>query len=1095
MPAPQPDADAAPSVALDATTCALTGTASSVVVEGDGGASFTEKDALSDGLALEVTLRETTVDGVHRSLVFRWPDGLAEIEPIKMQFDGSFAATYRVDKGDVQVFVRRGGEDGFAALRYPSNAGCPNMPEDGCALHWPGAQKTVLITPSAQGLVANKPLTGSFPTSLATGKLTKLQVALAGTDTWTCKFGPTPPPFEPGTYDLKGDVETLQVKRITLGEKGLVVEILGIRPGLSERLDKPPPPPPTSSVKPEPGVTQPSPPPPIDPLKVALIFSIVLVGSVALIRRRRARPSEPLPVPDEPRRELPITDSELFGRDNELRWLDACWNDRVFVASIIAWGGAGKTALVAKWLANMRDDTWCGAERHFIWSFYRQGTSTVGSSDTFFAEALKQFGDPDPTQGSPWEKGERLAKLVREKRTLLVLDGVEPMQWGPGEQEGEFKDPALKTFIAELAKDNTGLLLITSRFSLRELHGWLGKKVEEKKLDRLSPEAGARLLRMRGAKKGTDAELREAVEEYEGHALALAVLGSYLEDVAEGDIRRRKEIGPLIHDVRYGGHARRVMEAYEPWLGKVELSVLKLLGLFDRPATIAEIESLRARPVVFGLNDTLLRASARDWTQALGKLKRIGLVASGTGITIDAHPLVRQHYSEKFQKENSKAWREGHRRLYEFVRMKAPLFPATATEMEPLYVAVVHGCIAGKYHEALNDDYVARIQRGAKHFSLKLLGSFGSEVAMLSAFFDPPWERITPNLNEQARAFLLHQAGTALYATGRLHEGASLLGRALTHAVEHLDWKNASIAAVTLSELEKQRGELHQARNLTQKAIDFAGKSGDALTVSAHKTSLAAIQHFLGHLETAADLFKQAELAEQKRPPYHSQMYSYRGFWYCNLLLDQHCHLEVRERAEKSLSIAIRNEWLLDIALDHLLIGSAHLDGVERGRDGELADATSHIKQAVDGLRRAGQQDYIPLGLLARAELHIHIRAFADARRDIDEAMTIATRCGFRLHEADAHLGYARLAIAEGNAEVARKQLEQACQMVEEMGYHRRDRHDLRPAQREHRPMLPRACDVFPAKQESVRPAGQLQQPENHSRLLRPGAWRNVGWR
>jgi hypothetical protein len=121
------------------------------------------------------------------------------------------------------------------------------------------------------------------------------------------------------------------------------------------------------------------------------------------------------------------------------------------------------------WLSTMRDAGWCGAERVLVWSFYGQGMRTAGSSDGFFAEALAKFGDQDPTQGSPWDKGERLAKLVRQNRTLLVLDGVEPMQYRLGEQEGRFKNPALQTLVQELAVDNKGLLLTTSRLGLRDL--------------------------------------------------------------------------------------------------------------------------------------------------------------------------------------------------------------------------------------------------------------------------------------------------------------------------------------------------------------------------------------------------------------------------------------------------------------------------------------------------------------------------------------------------------------------------------------------------------------------------------------------------
>jgi hypothetical protein len=51
--------------------------------------------------------------------------------------------------------------------------------------------------------------------------------------------------------------------------------------------------------------------------------------------------------------------------------------------------------------------------------------------------------------------------------------------------------------------------------------------------------------------KGPEAELRSASDEFNGHCLALTLLGSYLTDAYDGDIRRRKEIsGRLANDVR-----------------------------------------------------------------------------------------------------------------------------------------------------------------------------------------------------------------------------------------------------------------------------------------------------------------------------------------------------------------------------------------------------------------------------------------------------------------------------------------------------------------------------------------------------------------
>ncbi len=113
---------------------------------------------------------------------------------------------------------------------------------------------------------------------------------------------------------------------------------------------------------------------------------------------------------------------------------------------------------------------------------------------------------------------------------------------------------------------------------------------------------------------------------------------------------------------------------------------------------------------------------------------------------------------------------------------------------------------------------------------------------------------------------------------------------------------------------------------------------------------------------------------------------------------------------------------------------------VRQGHAGDVSKAEEHLNQAVDGLRQAGQQDEIPRGLLARAALHRMKEDFASARRDLDEALSIAERGQMRLHQADARLEYARLDLAIGEVGEARASLAEAKQSIEEMGYHRRDR-------------------------------------------------------
>jgi adenosylhomocysteine nucleosidase len=69
----------------------------------------------------------------------------------------------------------------------------------------------------------------------------------------------------------------------------------------------------------------------------------------------------------------------------------------------------------------------------------------------------------------------------------------------------------------------------------------------------------------------------------------------------------------------------------------------------------------------------------------------------------------------------------------------------------------------------------------------------------------------------------------------------------------------------------------------------------------------------------------------------------------------------------------------------------------------------------------------------------VHTGAHEDARRDFTEALTLAARVGLRLHEADAHLGLARLALTENDRAVARDHLARARALIDVTRYHRRD--------------------------------------------------------
>lgn len=385
------------------------------------------------------------------------------------------------------------------------------------------------------------------------------------------------------------------------------------------------------------------------------------------------------------------------------------------------------------------------------------------------------------------------------------------------------------------------------------------------------------------------------------------------------------------------------------------------------------------------------------------------------------------------------AWREGHRRLYVYLKDDARKFPQSIEDMTPLYAAVVHGCLAGKHQAALDEIYWPRICKKEEQVNSIKLGAFGSEAALLSAFFDPPWDNLLPGLTENSQTFIMHQAGSALRALGRLTEAMELLRMSLARSIDRGNWPNATATSSFLSHTLQIRGDLLQSLESAQQCNELANKCDDTAELIYAKIDLAIPLHALGRPKEATALFEEAERMGKGLHQANSTLDGLEGYLYCDLLLDEGRYAEVIIRASNSLISRDAQGSLLDIALSHLSLGLAEILAVQRGAATGLASATTQLQQAVNGLRRAGQQDYLPLGLLARAALCVQTRDFPSAYADLAEALSIASRGDFRLHQADAHVGYARLYLADKSPTAAREHIASARAIIDATGYHRRD--------------------------------------------------------
>lgn len=566
----------------------------------------------------------------------------------------------------------------------------------------------------------------------------------------------------------------------------------------------------------------------------------------------------------------PLT-PHVFGRDDELLLLDAAWaNPSTNIVVFHALGGAGKSALVSKWLAQMAKRNYDGARRVFGWSFFSQGSSEnrSDSSEAFIDSALEFFGVT--VEGDYFRKADRLAEALRAERTVLVLDGVEPLQYPPntaGLPEGGFKDRALQTILNHLAAQQRGLCIITSRERLSDLNGYDEATVIQRPLDHLpyatatGEQPCAQLLRALGV-TGDDAEMLQAAQEFQGHAYGLTLLSSYVAEVLGGDLRRRKDIANLFDDDRFGASADRMIAAYETWLGAgVEVAILRLLGLFDRPAEAASIAALRAAPALPGLTEMLQGLSVVKWQQALSKLRRLNLLSPANPHApgeLDAHPLVREHFRQQLKAHAPEAWRAGNLRLYEHLTRTAKYRPNTLEEMALLYAAVTHGCEAGCHKEVFYKIYQRRIHRGVEAYSINKLGAWCADLAALQNFFAVPWRILVAGLDTDDQASLLNDCGFALRALGRLQEAIQLIQTGLEMHLERNNFHAAARSSSNISEIYLTSGNVQQAIAYAKQSIKLANKIGQSAKLW-HSTKIWHSSH-MRFSETDSDAAIRATL-------------------------------------------------------------------------------------------------------------------------------------------------------------------------------------------------------------------------------------------
>ena len=786
----------------------------------------------------------------------------------------------------------------------------------------------------------------------------------------------------------------------------------------------------------------------------------------------------------------------LVGRHSEYKLLQEAWASaldekptRTRILVLHASGGEGKTSLISRWASDVAAST-TQAVAIFAWSFYNQGTGDQArsTSDEFVNAALKHFGlgFDESTASTPMVRARRLVDHLQQTTTLLLLDGLEPLQFSPGPSvDATLKDDAIRHLLVSLRRRNPGLCVVTTRLNISELNEGEDVSARQVVLPPLSISESLQLLRSMtwgfgdGAYRlrGEDDEFIDLAEWTRGHALTLSLAGKILIVAHQGDLRVRDQITLHGADSKIPfasgrtNHAWRVLESYETWFergaedGLRCLALLRALSLFDRPAPVDCLLAVFQGPPIDGFTNALGDQSSVQIDITFKQLESFGLAtgqrAGEFGMTleaVDTHPLIREFFAAECKQTRLGAWREAHGRLFAFYADKtANTVPRAPSDLEPLYLAVVHGCSAGYPQRAFDEIFWSRICRGHAHFSTSKFGAVNRDLAALASFFATVWSAPSELLTADTQATVCSLAAFRLRSMGRFGEAKPLMDRALDHFQQKRAWAAAANEAGNLSVLLMHAGRLAEALAAADRSLAFA-KAREHDEGASAKTQLfisgrhavradALFQLGLEGGETARQEFELAETVQAEHLPDRPLLYSTKGYRYHELLLDLGQAEEVLRRTEIISAWKTEDYEILDQGLISLVQARAHLLLGQRGDTRELKRAKVQIQHALDHFFLANYQESYVRALVVQVEIEAALDRRSELIKDsLDRAWELASRGPLALFQADILLARVRTDLDQDFARNGARypwrsvddDLTQAQRLIDEAAYGRR---------------------------------------------------------
>lgn len=754
-----------------------------------------------------------------------------------------------------------------------------------------------------------------------------------------------------------------------------------------------------------------------------------------------------VPTPPSPYFVHPYPLQDYFtGRTRERNRLRA-WlaEGRHPILMLLGIGGMGKSALTWVWTLNdvlaqeipsiINDDP--GGEELvplpvemrpegvFWWSFYE----TDATFPAFVDEALVYVtgGTFQPEKVlSYYYKARTLFALLQQRRVLVVFDGFERMLNAYAGMGGGYRadspseisqddpyscvDPLASKFLRWVASSPmNSRILATSRLFPKELEGFdrlplPGCRRED--LDSLSPDEAVTFFHSVGV-QGTRYEIKEVCAPYGYHALTLRLLSGYIVNhfLRPGDIKVALKYNPIRWLIP---RRHNILELAYNALDSTDQQLLSKVAAFRSPVDYTAVKALSE----FDREE--------DLEGALGNLIRRGLLFFDRDrIRFDLHPVVRRYAYERLADK-----RNVHNRLRDYFTAVPSLTDGPVTSVEGLSSTVElfhHTIRAGLYSEAF------KLYKERLCVDLQRLGAFLQEIEILEVFLDEGGGDVSSRLKDASeRKVVLHNLGIAYGYIGRLRRSLEFFKKSLNiePSGEEETYRNA---IGNIAYFQMKLGELSEAERIQRRGILIAAAAKDLSNKAYGRMRLGLILSFTGKYAQALEELREASIFFHRSSDVVGQchLWTYRVIR-AGLIRENRLALFCAHRS-LNLALKIGDERL--VTRSQSLLASALLNTAGEYSNHQtrcLSRAELLLVKALANCRKLDLIDVEVNALLNWARWHQMKGDLAQALGVAEEALAIATRCEYRLEQANIYNLMATLALDTGDTAGAHKYAEVA---------------------------------------------------------------------